>query len=492
MTRPDIQLKREAPRASVLLVSLNVVRVPAIAPYALDVLGTALEDAGHQIFILDLGREDEPLLAIDRAFSEGQYDLVGLSMRNRFDLYFPSLTRLADGGSFLPSHQRLIDRIKQHCPVEQIVIGGVGFSTAPFGLLKRLGLKYGVRGPGEQILPALADCAARKRPLHQAPFPMEEQEGRGVFDGRRHPLQRKVRRTFVNNAWYYQYGGLGNLRATNGCAMKCGYCAEPYAKNAAFTNSAAEDVLFELDQMVEMGVRDIQTADSEFNMPLKHSKAILQAIAERGYPQDLRLWVYGQPSPWDGEYTELLARVGVPGVNLGTDHTDPEMLKALHKWYSPQDIIRTTQLCHANGIAVMHELLFGYPGDTPERMYRAIDFLRKLEPRVIGITIGMGVLEGTPLGELFARKLKNGEDLTGFYFEGEPFVDPVYYVDPSFQLPQVYEDLARFVGKDVDRIMIPKVGTPEDTDNQLVNSKRIEAQLLQQQKKGAYWYHYGT
>jgi hypothetical protein len=25
-----------------------------------------------------------------------------------------------------------------------------------------------------------------------------------------------------------------------------------------------------------------------------------------------------------------------------------------------------------------------------------------------------------------------------------------------------------------------------------VNSKRIEAQLLQQQKKGAYWYHYGT
>lgn len=477
--------------ARVVLVNMSLVRVPAIGPYAIDILGSALEERGHQVDVLDLTRSDDGIDAIPAYFSSAAPDLVGLTMRNRFDLYFPSLGKHEDDGSFLASHLRVIQRIKELVPPERIVIGGVGFSTAPFRLLRRFALPVGVRGPGEEILPLLAEAAGRGAPLAGIEYPKEEQDGLCVFDGRRARPQQRVQRKFFDNLWYYEYGGLGNLRSSNGCGMRCGYCAEPYAKGSTFKRAAVEDVLEELDQLVEMGIYDVLTADSEFNMPFAHSKAVLKGIIERRYPKEFRLWAYMQPVPFDAEYAELLARAGVPGVNLGTDHTDPEMLKRMNKWFSLAEVTATTELCQRNGIAVMHELLFGYPGDTPEKMFRAIDDLRAQDPTVIGVTVGLGVLDGTPLGELMQRKLQAGEPLDGFYFRGEPFIDPVFYVDPSIPIPEIYGRLEAFVGADIDRIMIPRTSQGGvDTDNQLVGSKRIETQLHKEKKKGAYWYHY--
>ena len=476
--------------ATVTLVNLNLVRVPAIGPYAIDVLGSALEARGHQVSVLDLTREADGIDAIDRYFAAHRPDILALSMRNHFDLYFPSLGRRADHGSFLASHARVIEKLKRHASSDRIVIGGVGFSTAPFQLLERFGLHTGVRGPGEEVLPLLCDAVDRGLSFDGMKYPKLERGKLQVFDGRRAKLSRRVRRKFVDNRWYYEYGGLGNLRASSGCSMRCGYCVEPYAKGGSFSKANVENILLELDELVEMGIYDVQTADSEFNMPLPHSKQLLRGIIERRYPKQFRLWAYIQPSPFDAEYAELLAQAGVPGVNVGTDHTDPTVLAAMNKWFTLQEVAQMTKLCRSQGIAVMHELLFGYPGDNPEKMYRALDDLRALDPTVIGVTIGMGVLEGTALGNLLRERLSSGAPLDGFHLAGEPFVEPAYFVDPSFRIPEVYSDLEQFVGKDVSYIMIPKVNAAVDTDNQLVDSERIRAQLHEEKKKGAYWFHY--
>jgi radical SAM superfamily enzyme YgiQ (UPF0313 family) len=336
----------------------------------------------------------------------------------------------------------------------------------------------------------LCDAIDQGQSFTSVAYPKLQRGAAVVFDGRRAKLTQRVRRSFVDNRWYYAYGGLGNLRASSGCSMRCGYCAEPYAKGDKLSKAHIDNVLSELDELVSMGIYDVQTTDSEFNIPLPHSKALLRGIIERRYPKRLRLWAYIQPSPFDAEYAELLAQAGVPGVNVGTDHTDPGVLAAMRKWFSLREVVDMTALCRKNGVAVMHELLFGYPSDTPDKMYRAIDDLRAVDPTVIGVTIGMGVLEGTALGAELERRLRAGLPLDGFYTRGEPFVDPVYFVDPAFRVPEIYTELERFVGDDVSYIMIPKQSSALDTDNQLVDSERIRVQLHEQKKKGAYWFHY--
>jgi hypothetical protein len=46
---------------------------------------------------------------------------------------------------------------------------------------------------------------------------------------------------------------------------------------------------------------------------------------------------------------------------------------------------------------VMHELVFGMPGESLDKIKKAIDFMRELDPYVTGITVGIGIMPGCPL-----------------------------------------------------------------------------------------------
>ena len=470
--------------ARVTLVNLNRIQVPPIGPYAIDILGSALEEAGHDVGVLDLTPAEDPMEAIDSYFQKYVPDLVGMSLRNTGDVYFPSFLDLPNKGSFLEEHQMLISRIRMHVPAEKMILGGVGFSSNAEKLLKRFGLKYGVVGPGDAIIVGVANAIDEGKSIKEFGNCDE-----GVFDGRKSQLARKIKRKFIDNKWYYKNGGLGNVRTSNGCGMSCSYCIEPTAKGKGFNTRKIADVMEEIDQLVAMGINDIHTADSEFNMPITHSKEVLRAIIARRYPNNVRFWTYCQPHPFDEEYASLLAKANFVGANFGVDHADPEVLKSLGKWFGREHIANATNLCKDNGIAVMHELIFGYPGDTPKKMFETIEFAKSLDPWVIGVVVGFGVLNGTKLAGIFQKKVVSGESLDGFYVSGEPLTDPVFYADPSFKIPEIFDELRDYVGRDIYRIMIPQMTSKSGENNQLVGSERV-MNTLQSGKTGAYWYHY--
>lgn len=482
--------------AMVTLVNLNQIDIPLVAPYALDVLASALTDGGHDVAVLDLNLERDPRAAIDAHFRRRAPDLVGVSLRNTGDLYFPSLFDLPTHGSCLQSHAALIGAITAWISTDRIVAGGVGFSSNPARLLERFGLPYGVIGPGEVVMREIADAVDRgislSGPLSGAlglrRLPSSPRVT--VLDGTKDPLAPRVRRMFVDNRKYYDAGGLAGVRTSNGCAMSCSYCVEPLAKGKGYTRRTIEDVIDEIDQLLAAGIYDIHTCDSEFNMPIAHCKRVLAAIAARDYPSRLRFWAYCQPKPFDAELARLMAAARVAGINFGVDHTDPAMLRRMGKtWYTLEDIQRATHLCHDHGIAVNHELLFGYPGDTPDAMFRAIDATLALRARAAGIVLGLAVLPGTALARLYQQRMAAGEPLDGFHMADEPLTDPTYFLDPSFPMPQIFDRLRSHIGDEIRRVMLPQLQCSASDSNQLVGSERIKQDLLNG-KRGAYWYHY--
>lgn len=466
----------------VLLVNANLIRVPPVAPYAIDVLGSALTDAGHDVAVSDLSMfpsDEQAFAEMDAAVAGFRPDYVAVSLRNTSDFILPSLYDLPTHGSFLPAHARVLDRLARSFPAERIVLGGSGFSTAPEQLLRHFKLRLGVTGPGERALLRLIEADSGGR-LGGGPV---------VFDGRGDALHGRVRRTFVDNLSYYQRGGLAAVRTSNGCGMRCPYCVEPHAKGGTFQQRSVGDVLDEIDQLVELGIMDIHSADSEFNLPLPHAKRVLQAIIERGYPRTLRFWLYCQPHPFDAELAALMERAGVAGICFGSDHTDPAMLRAFHKWYTRDDIARTTELCKAHGIAAMHVLIFGSRGDTPDNMYRAIDDVWAMGPHVVGALLGLAVLPGTALAAEFDRA--TGDERRGFLLPegGTPFIEPVFYADPAFRIPEIYADLRRHVGDRITSIMVTGARSTAKDTGQIVSSERVARQLASG-IRGAYWYHY--
>src|SRR5262245_21588029 len=195
--------------STITLVNLNRIAVPLVAPYALDVLGSALAAGGHEVDVLDLNFETDPRAAIAERFRRDIPDVVAVTLRNTGDLYFPSFLDLESRGSYLPGHAALVGAIKACVPADRIVIGGVGFSSNARALLSRLGLTYGVVGPGESVLRRIADAADRHQTIADLTdlARLSSDPSMTIFDGTKLPLATNVQRVFVDNKRYYDEGG---------------------------------------------------------------------------------------------------------------------------------------------------------------------------------------------------------------------------------------------------------------------------------------------
>lgn len=485
--------------ANVTLVNPNLIQAPAVAPYALDILATALSEKGHDIEILDLTpRAQDWEKEVDKHFNRNSPDFVGITLRNAWDLYFPSFCSLPEQGSFLPSHKRIVDRISTHFPRERIIVGGTGFSSMPQTMLKRLNLRYGVIGAGETIFCNIIEKLNSGMEISNLPLVFEVDKGYRKDIIRR--LNIPIRRDFVDNHWYYQNGEHVGLRTTNGCTQHCTFCFESEGKGHPFSNSL-ENILLELDQLVRIGIMDVHLNDSEMNVSpssLEFSKSVARAIIGRGYLKDLRFWSYMQPAPFDEEYAQLWKRAGMRGILFGTDHTDSDILKSMRKWYGQMEIVDATKICRDLDIAVMHELLFGMYGETMDSMKRAIDFIWRLEPHVIGTTLGVGIVPTCSLARdrrVISAVENSSESYRieryGIYCKDIPLEDPTYLIDPSIKIPQAYEELKNFVGERINKIMVPTLDSTSASNNQLVNSERI-TNMRKKGQKGAHWFWYPT
>lgn len=92
---------------------MDQIRVPLVAPYALDVLASTLCASGQDVEVLDLNLAADPAQAIDEYFRRSSPDLVALTMRNTGDLFFPILD-LPNAGPCLPDNARLVGSWSRH------------------------------------------------------------------------------------------------------------------------------------------------------------------------------------------------------------------------------------------------------------------------------------------------------------------------------------------------------------------------------------------
>lgn len=376
---------------------------PPIAPYALDVLTTALEAAGFETHVLDLTfHVADWKQALREYFRTSRPLLVGVTCRNTDTVY------AFEQRPFIDGYKAVIDEVRG-LTAAPVIAGGVGFSTMPFALVDYFHVDFGVKGPGEKIICDLAQAlfegrsadhipgllinhgpgqvtrvpppvlnsrtAAAPVPL-AAPAPLSY-GAVGHYESR--AWQAETERSYtrrsgepykIDNLRYYREGGLGSILTKNGCVYKCTQCVEPDAKGTQFARRGVAAVVDEMESLTAQGIYDLHTTDSEFNLSISHSKSLLREIIRRrdgdmASPlRDLRLWVYCQPAPFDEEYAELLAAAGCAGVNVGADHVRPEMLDGWKvtgkgtRYYDFSDTVRLVELSHRYGMLTMVEALF--------------------------------------------------------------------------------------------------------------------------------------
>ncbi|WP_026876810.1 tryptophan 2-C-methyltransferase [Jiangella gansuensis] len=535
---------------TVTLVNPNLVH-PPITPYALDILTTSLEAAGFEVEVLDLTLDREHWrAAVARYFARRDPLLVGVTIRNT-DTIYPQEQRV-----FLDSHREIIRAIRRGTTAP-VVGGGVGFSSMPFALVDYFGIDFGVKGPGEVTLVELAMALAKGKATDDVPgLIVRDQDGsvrqvphlsRQISIGRAALVNRTtayLRRSGtpgkVDNLAYYRRGGLGNILTKNGCTFACAHCVEPDAKGGQFARRAEAAVVDEMEALTGQGVHDLHTTDSEFNLNIAHSKAVLREIVRRKRADTssplhrLRLWIYVQPAPFDDEYAELLAEAGCAGINVAPDHVRDEVLDGWKitgkgtRFYTYDDVRRLCQLARRHGMLTMVEALLGMPGETAETMRACVDGLLALDATVVGYTLGIRAFPYSPLGRDLATRSGGERPVPGvqsntatgpillkplalcdgrveyerqFMFGPDGELRPVYYFSPDLPEGRTHqrpgdrwltslELLWEWVPPaERHRVMLPTAPGLTPEDNNYADNPFL-LRLTELGYKGAYWSHW--
>src|SRR5512143_1180666 len=115
----------------VLLVNPNRYLSPPVPPVGLEQAAGELEQAGHEVSLLDLCFAGDPEAVLSSAVAEYAPEVAGFTVRNIDTVLYPS------NEFFLEDIRGYVQAVKDVAPVP-VIIGGAGVSADPEGICRYL------------------------------------------------------------------------------------------------------------------------------------------------------------------------------------------------------------------------------------------------------------------------------------------------------------------------------------------------------------------
>jgi len=410
----------------VLLFNPNQMK-PPVAPLALDYLASALGESGFEVDLLDLCFYEDFAREIDRYFASNSVFAIAITLRNTDD------TGFATQDFFVPRLKEMIDCLRAHTSAP-LILGGSGFSIMPEAILQYCGLELGVWGEGEYSLPLLLRKMVAGEDYHGVPG-LVYRDAKGFHRNGPKYLDLKnmptPERNTVDNRRYFLEGGMGSIEAKRGCPKRCIYCADPLAKGRRLRRRSPRSVVDEIEALLRMGIDHFHFCDSEFNFPPGHAREICLEIVSRGLGSKVRWYAYCSPAPFNEELATLFPKAGCAGINFGVDSANDQMLRTLDRDFTVEDVARTAQLCHRQGIVFLYDLLLGGPGETSDSLRETIETMKRLSPSRVGASLGVRLFPETRLAAMVRKQgpMERNPNLRGA--RDANFFAPAFYLSSA-------------------------------------------------------------
>ncbi len=376
----------------VLLISSNTEQITMpVLPLGLAGVAVALENAGHEVRLLNLLTRDDSHQLIKQEIQDFEPELIGLSVRNIDD-------QSRGAPRFLLEPVKEVVRTCRAFSSAPIVLGGAGYTIFPRRALKYLGADMGIRGEGEQALIRLIERLQRHADISETPGLILPNQGNGstvelIRDLDEFPLPGPERLSIPPD-WNGQEIWVP-LQTRRGCPMQCNYCSTPAIEGKILRRRSPDLVVEVMARYVAAGFTHFYFVDNTFNLPPAYAKELCHRLSASHLDIKWRCILY----PWkmDEELVEKMARAGCIEVALGFESGSPKILQSLGKKFLPAEVQRLAELLHKYGIQRMGFLMFGAPGETRDTVLESLDFADALNLEAMKITTGIRIYPDTPL-----------------------------------------------------------------------------------------------
>ena len=355
----------------------GVYRHQLYLPMGLAYLAAVLEEAGHEVTVIDCPAEMIDIKQLKTKLAAIQPNLIGIT----------SMTPTIQS-AFLSAQTA-----KEACPEAMVVIGGPHATFMDKQVLtEEKAVDVVVRGEGEETLLELAQNVSNPQALKKI-------EGL-TFTTNRETV-RTPTRPYIQNLDElprpaYKYFSLENYRlfgrkmlpimTSRGCPSQCSFCTTARMFGKAFRARSPKSIVDELEWLRdEHGADAFSFYDDTFTLNTKRAVTICEEIKNRkiGLPWDCQTRV-SRVSP------ELLATMrdaNCQQVFFGVESGCQKILDAVNKGTTVEQNRRAIKMAKDAGLFVAISVIIGYPGETRDMLMQTIDLVKKAEPDDVYICV---------------------------------------------------------------------------------------------------------
>lgn len=320
----------------------------------------------------------------------------------------------------------------------KIVLGGPHVHLFPEETIKLQNVDFLVMGEGEETFKELLDFIGDKSKLSKVPG-LVFMDGEEIINTGMRPYIRDIdklpfpARTMV---LYKKYTSLltksNNVVTTiftsRGCPYHCYFCDRLHL-GKIFRPRSPKNVVDELQECVEMGIRDFLFYDDTFTVEKKRVIDICNEIIRRNL--NIRWDIRTRIDTVNEEIISCLKKAGCHGIHYGVESGTEKILKILNKNINIAQIKQVVQLTRKYKIPILAYFMIGNPTETIDDIYATFKFMKRLNPDYVHLTI----YTPFPGTKIYLKGLKDGDFKSDYWkiFAKNPMADFVLpYWDKIF------------------------------------------------------------
>lgn len=346
-------------------------------PIGLAYIASPLEDAGHQVQIVDGVASHMTFNEVVRQIKLFRSDVVGItSMTTNFQYAVEMAQEIRKALPDTPillggAHANYFaeDILREHDCFDIIVKGECDFYVHEIFKIALEGKDYArlqgcvYRGPNSEIV---------ENPPGPRPHDLDEVKAPAW-----HLLD------FTN---YINLPGMNRrlpyfiLLTSRGCPWgKCTFCYESATKAHRYRRHSPERVIEEVKWLIEVhGVRELYFWDDVFFINTKWMNRFYDLIEENNL--DFTWAASGRVDFMKYDFLKRGKELGLWNIFLGIESGNQDLLDMMKKGTTIERIKEVVGWTKELDIETRCSFLFGLPGETPEKAQRTIEFAKELDP----------------------------------------------------------------------------------------------------------------